>query len=237
MKRTDLLELERLLEDAAAVVPMEDIYDHGLSDDVIGLRHDVDDNVGSLPTALEIAKWEAERGYRATYYVLHSADYWTEDMWPILREIAGLGHEIGIHTNALAVALHTGDDPDLILSAALDEMRLRGHFVRGVAAHGDPLCRVARFVNDEHFTECARPEMGEPNRTIRLGTRELKIEPRSMRDFGLEYDTHRLPHGRYLSDSGGRWNEPFPGVGEGQLHVLWHPDWWVPVFRREHAFR
>lgn len=237
MTSTDLAALEELLASAYAVVPMRDIHRSQLrTDAVIGLRHDVDDNPGSLRCATRIAAWEEEHGHRSTYFLLHTAHYWDDDLalGDAVEEIAGRGHEIGIHANAIVDALRNGGDPDAILTSALNRLRSYGVEVTGVAAHGDSLCYAGngelRVVNDEMFTECARPEMGSPTRSVEFGHRRVVLAPRPLADFGLEYDTHRLPHGRYLSDSGGRWNEPFPGKGEGQLHVLWHPDWWVRVF-------
>jgi hypothetical protein len=229
----DLSEVEALLESAAGVVAMEDVARGWDGADVIGMRHDVDDNPHSLDTAVQMAKWEHERGWRSTYFLLHSADYFADDlgMGDAIDVIAGeCGHEIGIHVNALAVALASGGDPAHILEGALNQLRSYGHPIIGMAAHGDHLCHVAKFVNDEMFSECERPEMGAPDRMVTFGHRRVKIMPRPLADFGLTYDTHRLPHGRYLSDSGGKWNEPFPGEGDGQLHMLWHSDWWFRAF-------
>lgn len=230
-ERYHLTELAELLAEARAVVSMRQVYEGATADDVIGLRHDVDDNRGSLKTAVRMAEWEEKHGYRSTYYLLHTASYWGAPGFPGAVEfIAGCGHEIGIHTNAITEALQTGRNHHDILAEAIGYLRRLGHEIVGVAAHGDPLCYEAHYINDEMFLECARPEMGEPDRTISYGSRELPLEPRPLAAFGLLYDTHRLPHGRYLSDSGGRWNEPFPGIGTGQLHVLQHPDWWGRVF-------
>lgn len=227
-----LADLEALLGSADAVVAMVDVKHGATGENVIGLRHDVDENYGALDTACAIARWEHERGFRSTYYLLHSAGYFQDDLalGEAVDELAGFGHEVGIHANAIATALREGGDPDAILTSALNRLRSYGHPIVGMAAHGDPLCYAAKFVNDEQFVECRRPEMGVPSRALEHNHRRVILRPRPLSDFGLEYDAHRLPHGRYLSDSGGKWNEPFPGEGEGQLHVLWHPDWWGAAF-------
>lgn len=232
--RHDLDELWHLLQSANAVVPMRAIHDGMTGPDVIGMRHDVDANRGALETAVKIARWESHHGFRSTFFMLHTSPYWETDEFPqALDDIAALGHEIGIHTNAITEALLTGRDPHDILLEAITYLRLLGHEVVGVAAHGDPLCYRVGYVNDEQFAECARPEMGAPDRLLRWPPVALRLDPRPLAEFGLLYDTHRLPHGRYLSDSGGAWNEPFPGTGSGQLHVLQHPDWWGRAFARE----
>lgn len=234
-RRDDLREFRReLLERADEVVAMREIHAGERDPLVIGLRHDVD-NV--LEPCVELAEWEAKHGYRATYFVLHDSPYWdSPELRPALERIAELGHEIGIHANALAVALTSGREPDEILATALYRLRSWGHDVIGVVAHGDPLCYRGHFVNDEQFVECARPDYGDPRRRLHYRGIGVNIEPRPLADFGLEYDSIHLARGLYLSDSGGAWNEPFAELCErfpnpfGQLHVLQHPCWWVEAF-------
>lgn len=246
----DLNELdERLFARADAVIAMEDVQDGNRSANVIALRHDCD-SAESLDTAVRIAEWEHARGYRATFYMLHTSPYWNFPQFPArLEQIAGYGHEIGIHTNALAEALRTGGDPDAILSNAILTLRGYGHMIRGVAGHGDPFCNRDRgpgeitFANDEQFVECARPQEGAPDRTITRGQYSLTLAPRPLADFGLEYEALvlALPHPWRISDSGGRWLNPGfeetaerwdtrQGVHGLQLHFLWHPDWWARAF-------
>ena len=235
----DLTELDaKLLARADEVVAMREIHAGERDPLVIGLRHDMD-NV--FAPSLELAHWEHERGYRATYYVLHDSPYWTNEsvLRPGLEEIASLGHEIGIHASAIAEALRHDGDPHEILHEALDRLRSWGHTITGVVAHGDSLCYAGdgiRFVNDEQFVECVRPEIGEHDRWIEYGGVRLKLDPRPLADFELEYESLRLGRALYLSDSGGRWSEPFDEACErfpspfGQLHVLMHGCWWTEAF-------
>jgi hypothetical protein len=240
MRRFNASDLEQLdaqlLAPARTVVSMLAVHTGARGPDVIGLRHDVDDNKDSLATAAKLARWEAERGYRSTYFILHGSSYWRDEhaLRAALEEIGAAGHEIGVHANAVAVALRDGGDPAEILHAAIERLRGFGFPVVGVAPHGDPACRRVGFVNDEMFAECARPAMGAPDRVLTLHGRSLTLAPRPLADFGLAYETYRLPHGRYLSDSGGAWNVPPPSVadGLGQLHILQHPDWWAGAFAR-----
>ncbi len=233
-KPGDLAELDGLLERATAVVSMEEVFAGARHPWIIGLRHDVD-NV--IEPAVEFAAWEAERGYRSTYYILHTAPYW-EDKTLLRRSldfIAECGHEIGIHNNAIAEATVSGEDPRSILVEAILELREYGYSVHGTVAHGASECYDGagnvRVVNDELFLECPRPHMGAADRTVA----GAKITPTSLADFGLTYDANWLPRGAYISDSGGRWSQPFGHVSgrfpyPGQLHMLVHPDWWVEAF-------
>lgn len=231
---SDLEELDaRLYSRAARVVPMRDIAKGDIGHRVIGLRHDVDDNEGSFDTALRMAEWEFEHGYSSTYYLLHGAHYWNEEMLCRAPQFEELGHEVGIHVNALAEALRQDRDPHMILVEAVAELRT-AVTVRGCVAHGDSLCHAAMFVNDEMFAECRRPSMGDHRRTLEHDGVRIPIRPVSRDVYDLEYDANWLSRGNYLSDSGGRWSQPFDDVvaafGNGQLHMLVHPDWWAEGF-------
>jgi hypothetical protein len=242
---SDLEELDaRLLSLADRVVPMRDIAKGDTNHRVIGLRHDVDDNAGSFDTALRLARWEFDHGYSSTYFLLHGAWYWDVDHLVDALEFQELGHEVGIHVNAIAEALRLRRSPDWILREALGDLRSVGVRVDGAQAHGDALCYAGngmtgdlKFVNDEIFTECARPALGDPDRTVKWKRTEVKIEPLPLADYYLTYHASHLPRGNYLSDSGGRWSQSFDdvvdGFGEGQLHILMHPDWWGAAFPLE----
>jgi hypothetical protein len=241
---------------------MEDAFDGDKGANTIALRHDCD-SAQSLDNAVQMAYWEAERGYRSSYYILHTSRYWHYSRFPrLLEQIAGCGHEIGIHTDALAESLVTGEDPDVILNRAIKCLRDLGHTIRGAAGHGNAICNRAAgpgepwFSNDEHFTECRRTQLnGEPmppaDRLLWRGRIQRKLAPRSLADFGLEYEALWLSVPFYfrLSDSGGRWrDEGFDTIAEMfarqthvtaaaetsddpmQLHVLQHPDWWGQAF-------
>lgn len=214
---------------------MRDVFKGDTGPRVIGLRHDVDDNVGSFDTALRMAEWECEHGYSSTYFLLHDSHYWTEGMLAWVPRFEELGHEVGIHVNAIAEALRQRRDPHDILACALGELRETGVRVVGCVAHGDqPICREANFVNDELFVESRRPKMGHHERLVEWEGVICPLQPVKREVYGLEYDPNWLSRGEYLSDSGGVWSKPFEGVVErfgcGQLHVLQHSDWWREAF-------
>jgi len=231
--RDDLDCLDGLLSRASAVVAMEDVYE-GCAADAIGLRHDVD-NV--IEPAVAMAVWEAERGYRSTYYILDGNGlpdhYWHDKslLRDSLETIANLGHEIGYHCNAVARAIREHRDPAELVGETLEELRGYGFEVTGTVAHGDPLCHQHGFVNDEVWAQCARSAYGAPCRDVA----GVWLAPVSLVDHGLSYDANWLPRAEYLSDSGGRWSQPFDVFAAGfpyggQTHLLVHADWW------DHAF-
>ena len=233
----DLYELGELFALADRVVPMRDVAKGDTGPGTIGLRHDVDDNAGSLDTALRLGEWEFERGIASTYYLLHGAHYWGDGMLIAAGELEEQGHEIGLHVNAIAEALRHRRDPAILVDEALSYLRTAVR-VRGCVAHGDGLCRNRSgelvFVNDEIFSDSKR-KIGSPTRTIRYRGFSLRLAPLPLATFGLEYDAAWLSRGDYLSDSGGEWSQPFEDVLDawprrGQLHVLVHPDWWSAAF-------
>ena len=234
MDSVDLAKLDRLFE-RANVVPLRELYERGDNPpDQIGLRHDVDDR--GWPSVWHMAKWEQDRGIESTWYFLHTAPYWGIEMLPVLRDLVTMGHEIGLHNNAVAEGFRTGDDPFGIFSHAKFQLETwSGVEVRTTAAHGDILCHQRGFVNYDMFLECCKP--GENPQYFY----EYQ-ERRSYRDFGIDYAGDWLPRAAYMSDSGGRWAD-YPGNPtldqalrdfpySGRMIVLQHPDWWPPELYR-----
>lgn len=211
------------------------------------LRHDVDED---LDNALRMARWENERGLRATYFLRHSAWYYgrliedrilhTRELAGAIRQLTALGHEVGLHNDLLRIALQKHLDPYALLSRELDYFASLGVEVRGTAAHGHPFCHDNGFSNWEIFAESCGTRFGGP-RTISLevdGHRaEVAVGERSMADFGLEYEAYEIGRDVYITDvggtirteRGGRGTREFGRLDRDRGHVviaLTHPIWW-----------
>jgi hypothetical protein len=241
----DLHDLAELIGSADEVVPIREAF--ARRDDrpprFLALRHDMDHDVEN---SVRLAEWEAGHGWRSTYYVLHTDWYWgtppdgepSPFLLRALDRISSLGHEIGLHNNAITAGLVAGRDPADILAGALAGLRRHGFDVTGSVAHGDPLCHIGGYINYEMFTECPRPKNGDPRRTIsvddpRTGRHhELALRPVSMAEFGLTHEANWIRYSLSLSDTGGRWSTPFAEMSErfagegGFLQLLVHPVWW-----------
>jgi hypothetical protein len=237
----DLHDLDSLYARADRVIPMRDVHKGDTNARAVAVRHDVDDNPGAFDTALEMGRWEFEHGYSTSYYLLHTAGYWDSTNLVRALELQELGHEVGLHVNALAHALRNGGEPEAYLSEALEDLRSVGLRVDGCCAHGDPICRAKDgtllFVNDELFLESMRPKVGAWQRVIERNGSKVRLLPLSRSTYGLAYDAAWLSRGDYLSDSGHVWSQSFAEVckewpGRGQLHLLIHPDWWYPAFQQ-----
>jgi hypothetical protein len=243
---SDLERLFRLLARADEVVPLRDAvrWEGPRPRRLIALRHDMDRD---HENAVRMARRESDAGIRGSYYVLHDDWYARAKRGPesrrllrSLERIADLGHEIGLHNNAIADAFRTGIDPVAILDRELTYLRKRGFTIIGTAAHGDPLSRSVGFRNNEIFRECSREDFGDPDRTLvhvdpdSGARRELALRPIPMAELGLEYEAYFIGHDRNLSDVGGRWHSSFTDLadeftaGPGMfLQILVHPLWWA----------
>ena len=210
---------------------------------ILLIRHDVDHDI---ETALGMARWEADRGIRSTYCLLHTAWYWgefdgrryrhTRELVEAGDRLLELGHEINFHNNLATLALKTGCDPARVLDSELEFMRSRGWPVVGTSTHGDRLCGNLGYRNFEIFEHAVKDEFGgrrlvwHEGNGVRLGS--LRQE-----DFGLSYEAYDIHRDVYVSDSGGRLRCPLDAPGRrtfgrndpGRGHVaglLMHPIWW-----------
>jgi hypothetical protein len=236
-----------LLNEADAVLTVRDAFGMApdLREGIIALRHDVDHD---LENALAVARIEAEHGFRASFYLLHTDWYYRcrlgegppcQSLLEAAAELVSLGHEVALHNNVITQALLTERRPRDVLEAELGYLRAAGFSITGSVAHGDPLCHQLGYINYEIFAECAKPARGAPDRVIVLEDwdaglrRQVRLEPFSMRDVGLDYEANLIGHRLYLSDSGGRWHVPLDDVHadfrerRAFLQVLMHPVWWA----------
>lgn len=102
------------------------------------LRHDMD----LLPArALQIGQLEADLGVRATYFVrLHANEYnaLSHENLRILRQLAELGHEIGLHAEPVDLFHSAGVEESTSVRAGLETLRqFVSPDVSGVASHND----------------------------------------------------------------------------------------------------
>lgn len=242
----ELATLTRIFAAADHVVPLREaaLPSAPAAGRVVALRHDLDHDIEN---AVRFAHWEADRGVRSTYFVLHSEWYWgrrgpgapSAYVLRGLDEIASLGHEIGVHNNAVAEALRTGRQPAAILGEALAALRSHGFDVVGTAGHGDPIARRLGFLNQEMFAECPDADGRDPRRRLewydarRATRRVVVLDPVPMASLGLAYEAYSIGHTRYLSEAEGRWNVDPAGLAAdferetGLLQILTHPVHWA----------
>ena len=218
----------------------------------VALRHDVDHDLG---IALDMAYWEYDQGYRATYYLLHTAPYWRDGhLIDACLQLQDYGHEVGLHLNVLSEWWEgRADDPALLLGQILGDLRSAGVKIEGTSSHGDRLCYEAGFLNYWLFSELRgnAPRVDEAGLSaegvpdpdssfeIRYPTSEsltrsdgtqFSLWSVSMESFGIEYEAVRVDTDTYFTDSGGFWRRsPDPldaDLRRGRHQVLVHPEYW-----------
>lgn len=194
------------------VMPLGEVQKFALNNPaarVVGVRHDVDH---SLEHALTFARWEYDRGYRSSYYVLPSAPYFEEDrrsgrLVRQLLDLQSMGHEVGIHNDAYSMIFRQSGmmscaEALRLLRGQIDLLREWGITVTGAADHG------GQCDNSSIWAAGAIPA-----------------------DVGLEYEAYQLHRGlnaNYISDNRGQWRSPLEHVPGKVAIVLCHPCHWDP---------
>ncbi len=197
---------ERLLQIAASKY---EFVSYGAAPDVpfVIWRHDVD---YSPHRGLAFAKLEAALGLRCIYHILVSSRYYNilePDTAGVIRQIAGLGHEIGLHFD-----MDVGLEVEAVSQEQiLARIGLEKQLIETVA--GVPVTTMSfhNYVLHQSRLDRAEEICGMLNS--------------STKSYQDGY--------KYVSDSNGIWRydrledvlaaPPFP-----RLHVLTHPVWWTP---------
>jgi hypothetical protein len=117
------------------------------------LRHDID---YSLKHAYEVAQLEANLGVKSTYFLLFSSPFYNmldEENISLAKEIAKLGHEIGLHYDVTVMLKGNSSNPRAIFDAEINLLsNLIDHPIKSVAMHnpsisGKDIFRDSEFIN------------------------------------------------------------------------------------------
>jgi hypothetical protein len=167
-------------------------------------RHDID---MSPHRALALARIEREEDVVASYFVhLHSNFYnaLEAEVVGTLKDIASLGHEIGLHFDPQFRKLAAGEHAELVRAVSLERDVLQD-------AIGVPVVALS-FHDPDGFTD---------------------LEDDTIADLVNAYGPRLRKEFAYCSDSNGYWRfAPIGDVlrepGHACVQVLTHPEWWVP---------
>lgn len=201
--------MRRAQEQGYAIRPFRDIESIAGNERFIILRHDIDRTMGR---ALGIARLEHSLGIRATYFVrLHASTYniFEYRVYQALKEILALGHEIGVHFEAIDFAhIFPREDPkDVFLREKKILETVLNIPVYSAAAHGEHTSAGTNH-NRSFFINTPKEE---------VGIRYNAYDPEFTREI------------KYISDSFGMWRENcmcnYIGK-EPRLQILVHPCWW-----------
>ena len=241
-----------LLDHLGQTSTVAELHASNEGDNIVALRHDIDHD---LELALEMAHHEWRLGLKATYYLLHTEQYWDDPKFPLLvQQLSEYGHEIGLHTNVLTSWMRGEiDDPNMEISRVLTHIRNCSVQVSGVCAHGDKMCYEQSYVNYWLWKELrpndpAKSEEGvsaegifvddpsyqipypKNHELVREDGERFPLWSISMEELGLAYDAAKLEYDHYWTDSGGNWDrtgDPMKvDCSKGRPQVLVHPWWW-----------
>jgi hypothetical protein len=164
------------------------------------LRHDIDFD---LQAAIKIADSEATKGYKSTFFVLLSSEFYnpfTKRSRDAMTAILSCGHELGLHFDT---SLHA-DDETLLSRAAEAE------------------CQILESLSERSVDAISmhRPPSRLIGENINFAGRLNVYAPQFTKDMG------------YCSDSRGAWHHGSPIECEGYrsgmaLQLLTHPIWWT----------
>jgi hypothetical protein len=169
-------------------------------------RHDVD---FSPHRAARLAQLEAEAGVQATYFVLLQSTFYNvfePGIAGLFRQIASLGHSLGVHFDPASYANHSeAGNVDRLLD-----------FERRVLSE---LLDVTIEAFSYHNIDTARPFMSEADKVAGLVN---------------AYSASIRANFAYVSDSNGYWrfqrlHDVLTGAEDPRLQVLTHPEWWTPT--------
>lgn len=227
------------------VLPLNEFRQTFNSDKIIiGLRHDVDIDLGH---AWEFSAIESAMGFRSTYFILHTAPYYlanennmevhNDKIIPLLKKMQNERHfEIGWHNDLVTLQVVYNINPVTYLHNELKWLRANGLKIYGTAAHGSSYCKQYHYMNFYFFEECSYPILPhrENNNSVPVNGKFIKIRKSNLSEFKFLYEAYFLNNNKAYSDAtitdGVRWN---PGMIDlNQLHkgdrviILTHPTHW-----------
>ena len=169
------------------------------------MRHDVDI---SIRHALKMAQEENSLGIKSTYFIRINKilDAFSKKNSGMLRRIAKLGHEIGLHYDSDVINIKD-------FKAYLLNKKRKLENVVGVKIYGAALHKVKRLDGTKEI-------------------KELNFIEQFLNEFDLRYDAYsrKFLNGTiYISDSARHWKHGCLCKNirdHSRLYVLTHPIWW-----------
>lgn len=165
------------------------------------LRHDIDND---LSKALEMAKLEAEKGIKSTYFVLVSSDFYnifSNKNTQLIHYIQNCGHEIGLHFDEMKYPQAIGNI-DKIKEEIIKEANILSYITEY------PVTTVSMY----------RPSRAVLDADLKLSNIINSYSQIFFHEF------------KYLSDSRRHWREPVKDIVSSEkferLHILTHAFWY-----------
>lgn len=175
---------------------------------VISLRHDIDYDINS---ALRFARREHKLGVRATYFVLHTADYYgvtsvgittrNPSVYKYLRKIQNeYGHEIGWHNDLVTLQVIYNIDPEKYLKNELKRLKSNGIHISGSAYHGSEYCYKYHYLNSFFWKNYGPSSIFYNYNSVPVNGQNIIIKKYVNSDFGFTYEAGKLNFNHFYAD-------------------------------------
>lgn len=216
---------EKLLENMVnsgrfLFVPVKELNSTFSKDKVIvALRHDID---WDIPSSVRFARREHKLGIRGTYFVLHTADYYSRtsalkeryikytnsssirkpDVLEYLKKIQNdYNHEIGWHNDLVTLQVVYNIDAGQYLSDELKWLRSNNIVIEGTSSHGSEYCYKYHYLNAFFWKGFAQDDFFKHNEYAIVDGVYKKITKYSLSDFGFKYESNLLRFNRFYADA------------------------------------
>lgn len=189
---------------------------------IIALRHDIDYDIDA---SVRFARREHQLGISGTYYVLHTADYYTrmEDYYAkhkLLRNPEILdylikiqneyNHEIGWHNDLLTLLVHYNINACEYLRTELKWLRSNNLKITGTSSHGSHYCYTYHYLNGYFWKGYGRDEYFYNYDSVPARNRLVNITKYDLSDFGFSYEANLIDVDKVYADvfkyNGRRWH-------------------------------
>lgn len=186
---------------------------------IIALRHDIDYDI---PSSVRFARREHKLGIRGTYFVLHTAEYYSRtsalneryfkyinsssirkpEVLEYLKKIQNdYNHEIGWHNDLVTLQVVYNIDAGRYLSEELEWLRSNNIVIEGTSSHGSEYCYKYHYLNAFFWKNFAQDNFFKHNEYAIVDGVYKKIVKHSLSDFGFKYESNLLGYNRYYADA------------------------------------
>ncbi|MBE9467162.1 MAG: hypothetical protein IMY72_02430 [Bacteroidetes bacterium] len=230
--------------DSIIIVPLKDFDNtNDKNKIVLGLRHDIDVDING---AMTMSKIEKKYDVSASYYVLHTADYYlinsgdkskhNEMILTYLQDLQNkYNHEVGIHNDLVTLQVVYNINSKEFLHNEINWLRTNGINIYGSASHGSDYCHKYLYYNFYFFKEYDNA-IGDfiNNKNVVVNNKQIPIIKGTLDEFDLKYEAYFLDNNKYYSDCSfineERWNPIMIDYSKwkkgDKIIILTHPTHW-----------
>lgn len=227
-----------------SVVPLGNILDTPAQGKIsVALRHDID---ADIVTAISCARALANAALPGSFYLLHTAHYYGavsavganggeltrhSGLKYFLEQLKETGVEIGLHNDALGLAIDHGIDGCQVLRDEIDWLRQQGVEIKSTVAHNSAAIYEAECFEVFRGLAVGGREFFKKNGRI------ISLQRLDQQELGLEYEAN-FPRPRPTLDGERLKSLAVKGEGNPLHSPSWLRQYFIdhPIFTREYDY-